>query len=101
MVADEVLLTCFDAICAWPNCLGCVDLHRLRCQIKGSLMPPLTPARCSVQIGRTGSAVCKLVAFRPRAHLASLGNFRCTSAMQKLRRLLMFARLSILIFCFH
>jgi hypothetical protein len=42
----------------------------------------LTPARCSVQIGQTGSAVGKLVARRPRAHLAPFGNFRCTSAVQ-------------------
>jgi hypothetical protein len=45
-------------------------------------MPRLTPAHCSVQIGQTGSAVGKLVACRPRAHLAPLGNFRCTSAIQ-------------------
>jgi hypothetical protein len=45
-------------------------------------MPRLTPARCSVQIGQTGSAVGKLVARRPRAHLAPFGNFRCTSAIQ-------------------
>jgi len=45
-------------------------------------MPRLTPERCSVQIGQTGSAVGKLVARRPRAHLAPFGNFRCTSAIQ-------------------
>jgi hypothetical protein len=45
-------------------------------------MPRLTPARCSVQIGQTGSAVGKFVARRPRAHLAPFGNFRCTSAIQ-------------------
>ncbi len=38
-------------------------------------MPPLTPARCSVQIGQTGSVVGKL-ACRPRVHLAPLANFR-------------------------
>ena len=51
-----------------------------------------TPARFSVQIGRTGSAVCMLVVCRPRAQLASLGNFRCTSAIQKIRGLLIFAK---------
>jgi hypothetical protein len=86
--ANEVLLTCFNAICAQANCLGCVDLDRLRCQIKGSLPPPLTLARCSVQI----SAVCKLVACRPHAYLASSGNFRCTSDIPKRRRLLLFAK---------
>jgi hypothetical protein len=45
-------------------------------------MPRLTPARCSVQIGQTGSAVGKLVACRPRVHLAPLDNFRCTSVIQ-------------------
>jgi hypothetical protein len=45
-------------------------------------MPRLTPARCSVQIGQTGSVVGKLVARRPRADLTPLGNFRCTSAVQ-------------------
>lgn len=45
-------------------------------------MPRLTPARCSVQIGQTGSVVGKLVAPRPCAHLAPFGNFRCTSAIQ-------------------
>src|SRR5262245_12623308 len=49
---------------------------------KGSLMPPLTPARSRVQIGRTGSAVGRLVACRLGAHLAALSNFRCTSATQ-------------------
>ncbi len=49
---------------------------------KVSLMPPLTPARCRVQIGRAGSAVGRLVACCPRAHLATLGNFQCTSAAQ-------------------
>jgi hypothetical protein len=50
---------------------------------KGSQMPPLTPACCRVKIGRTGSAVgSRLVACRPGAHLAELGNFGSTSPTQ-------------------
>jgi NitT/TauT family transport system ATP-binding protein len=37
---------------------------------KGSLMSPPTPARCSVQIGRVGSAGSKFAGRRLRAHLA-------------------------------
>jgi len=61
-----------------------VDLYRLTCQTKGARMPRLTPARCSVQIGQTESA---WQALRPRAHLAPLGNFRCTaSAVRQLSK---------------
>ena len=53
VVADEVPATLFNATCAQPICPEIRDLYRLRSQTKGSPMPPLTPARCSVQIGRT------------------------------------------------
>jgi len=82
VVADEILADLFRRHLRVAQLPGCVDLYRLRCQTKGSLMPRLTPARCSVQIGQTRSAVGKLVARCPRAHLAPLGNFRCTSAIQ-------------------
>jgi hypothetical protein len=32
------LMTCFNAIYAYPNCPGCVDLYRVRRQTKGFLM---------------------------------------------------------------
>ena len=82
VVADEILADLFRRHLRVAQLPGCVDLYRLRCQTKGSLMPRRTPARCSVQIGQTRSAVGKLVARCPRAHLAPLGNFRCTSAIQ-------------------
>lgn len=48
-------------------------------------MSPLTPARCSVQIGRTESAVGKIVAGRPRAHLAPLAGSRGVTAGESAR----------------
>jgi hypothetical protein len=67
VVADEVPADLFRRHLRVAQLPGCVDLCRLRCQTKGSLMPQLTPARCSVQIGQTGCAVGEFVTRRPRA----------------------------------
>ena len=40
------------------------DLIAYGAKQKASLMPLLTPARCSVQIGRTGASVGKLPSVR-------------------------------------
>jgi hypothetical protein len=42
------------------NRTGRVDLCRLRCRTKGSLMPRLNPARCRVQIGRPEALLASL-----------------------------------------
>jgi hypothetical protein len=52
-------------------------------QQKGSLMPPLTPARRSVQIGRTGSAIGKLAcSFCPVGQFPVYSQ-RCSSTFER------------------